>query len=159
MAFAYPLKRSNYDFKKAANNAFDPNSGIGGSDYEYIPNVPLNSTIAEYNDFAMIWKMIPDYAKIRVPSLIFSSNVDGYNLNTLYRNCLPYKNEYKFTLLLIQTFKKQVFGCFLDEVFKLSKKEYVGSAESFVFTIKPRVERFLDAGVNNKYLLGETTYF
>jgi hypothetical protein len=156
VAFKYPLKRSNYDFKKAKAENLD---GLGGSEYEYIPNVPLNSNIAVYEDFAAIWKMLPDYAKIRVPELIFSCQSDGYNINNLYRNCAPYKNEYKFSLLFIQTVTGRVFGAFLDEVFRKSPKDYVGSAESFVFTLKPEVKVFYDAGVNSRYLLGELQYF
>lgn len=54
-AFKYPLKRTNYDFKKAtASSIADPKNGqIGSADfYDYIPNCPLNSTIVLYEEFA-----------------------------------------------------------------------------------------------------------
>lgn len=115
-AFSYPLKRSNYDFKRAKADGIDPNAG--GDDFtDYMPTMALNSTIVTYEEFATIWRMMPDYVKIRVPELLFVSSTDGYNINNLYRKTAPYKHEYKFSLLLIQTTKNQVFGCFIDEVF------------------------------------------
>jgi len=70
-AFGYPLKRSNYNFKKATGTTFTDTKGssaIGSSEFhDYIPNCPLNSTIVLYEQFAMVWRMLPDYVKIRVP--------------------------------------------------------------------------------------------
>jgi hypothetical protein len=37
-----------------------------------------------------------------------------------------------------------VFGAFIDEVFRKSPKNYLGSSESFVFTLKPAVKVFYD---------------
>lgn len=99
-ALAYPLKRSNYDFKKAKAEGIDPNAG--GSDFaDYMPNVPLNSTIINFEELASIWRMMPDYVKIRVPELFFACQTDGYNINNLYRKCAPIQNDYKFSLLLM----------------------------------------------------------
>jgi hypothetical protein len=67
-AFAYPLKRGNYNFSKASTDTGKPS---GDDEEDYMPNVPTNSKILEYEDFAKIWKMLPDYVKIRVPELIF----------------------------------------------------------------------------------------
>jgi TLD len=47
--------------------------------------------------------------------------------------------------MIIQTKKDQIFGCFIDDVFRKYLKGYVGSNESFVFTIKPEVKVFYDA--------------
>ena len=99
------MKRSNYDFKKATPNTFiDPKNGtpIGSSDFhDYIPNCPLSSTIVLYEEFAMVWRMLPDYVKIRVPELLFCATSDGFNLQNIYRKAAPYKHEYKFSLLFI----------------------------------------------------------
>lgn len=158
MAFSYPLKRSNYDFKKAKTDGIDPN--VGGDDFnDYMPNLGLNSTIVSFEEFATIWRMMPDYVKIRVPELFFTSSTDGFNLQSLYRKTAPIKHEYKFSLLLIQTTKNQVFGAFIDEVFAHSKKDYIGSPESFVFVLKPEAKVFYDQASNTRYLLGEDTYF
>jgi hypothetical protein len=56
-AFKYPLKRSNYDFKKATIEKFtDPNNPLGGSEfYDYVPNMSSKSTIVNFDEFAKIW--------------------------------------------------------------------------------------------------------
>lgn len=77
----------------------------------------------------------------------------------MYRKAAPYKHEYKFSLLLIQTKNNQVFGAFIDEVFRKSPKNYLGSSESFIFVLKPEVKVFYDSGENSRYLLSELTYF
>ena len=68
-----------------------------------MPNITLKSEIVQYDDFAKIWRMMPDYVKIRVPELLYASTSDGFNLQNLYRKLAPFKHEYKFTLLLVQT--------------------------------------------------------
>lgn len=98
-AFSYPLKRKNYDYKKATSE-FDPNSGVGDDFHDYIPNVPP-STIVSYEQFGTIWHMLPDYVKIRMPTLLYACTTDGFNINSLYRACEPYEHEYKFSLVFI----------------------------------------------------------
>jgi hypothetical protein len=44
-------------------------------------------------------------------------------------------------------------------MFQRSNKDYVGSSECFVFTLKPEIKVFADANINSRYLLGENTYF
>lgn len=126
---------------------------------QYMPNVALNSTIVTFEEFAKIWRMMPDYVKIRVPELLYASTSDGFNIQNLYRKLAPYKHEYKFTLLIIQTKQNQVFGAFIDEVIKKSPKGYLGSAESFVFSLKPVVQCYYDVGANSRFFLGEFEYF
>lgn len=40
-----------------------------------------------------------------------------------------------------------------------ANKDYTGSSECFVFTLKPEVKVFVDQNANSRYLLGEQTYF
>ena len=158
-ALKYPLKRTNYDFTKA-NDKIDPNSNIGNSEFtDYVPNCPLNSQIVKFEELAKIWNFLPDYVKIRIPEQIYCASSDGYNLQSIYRKMKPYKNEYKFTLLVIQTKNNEVFGAFIDDVFKKYLKGYIGSNETFVFSLKPEVKVWYDANVNQRYLLGEQEYF
>ena len=64
-AFSYPLKRKNYDYKKATADV-DLNSGVGDDFHDYVQNAP-KSEIVSYEDFGQIWKMLPDYVRIRMP--------------------------------------------------------------------------------------------
>jgi hypothetical protein len=42
----------------------------------------------------------------------------------------------------------------------LSKSgRYIGSAETFVFSVKPSLHAYRDKGVNSRYLLSEMQYF
>lgn len=103
--------------------------------------------------------MLPEYVRIRNFQMLYQSSHDGYNIQNLYRVCSEYKNDYKFSILLIQTKKNQVFGAFIDDVFRLHLKGYIGSNESFVFSIRPQIKVFRDRNANQKYLLGEMNYF
>jgi len=142
MALKYPLKRKNYDFKKANIDTFskDPNTQIGQSELsDYMPNCPMNSAILKFDEFVKMWGFLPDYVKIRIPELIYQTSSDGFNLQSLYRKMAAYKNEYKFSLLLIQTKNNEVFGAFVDDVFRKHLKGYIGSSDSFVFSLKPQL--------------------
>jgi hypothetical protein len=79
-------------------------------------------------------------------------------LNNLYRKTAPIQNDYKFSLLLIQTTKNRIFGFFSDEVMGWAKG-YLGSSESFIFTIRPEVNVYYDTGANSRFLLTEDKYF
>lgn len=67
----------------------------------------------------------------------------------------PFKNEYKFTLIIIQTKNDEVFGAFIDDVFRKYLKGYIGSNDCFVFSLKPELKCYNDTNDNQRYLLGE----
>lgn len=102
--------------------------------------------------------MLPDYAKIREPKLFYASSSDGYNIGNLYRKCGPIQNDYNFSLFLIQTTKNRVFGFFTDEVMGRAK-DYIGSPETFIFTLRPELNTYYDTGANTRFLLCEEKYF
>ena len=52
-----------------------------------------------------------------------------------------------------------MFGAFIDEVLKKSPKNYLGSPDSFVFTVKPQNKVFYTSGSNERHFLGEFEYF
>jgi hypothetical protein len=149
-ALKYPLKRSNYDFKKANIDKFkDPNIQIGDSELsDYMPNCPMNSSILKFEEFVRMWHFLPDYVKIRIPELVYNASSDGFNLSSMWRRMANYKNEYKFSLLLIQTKNNEVFGAFVDDVIRKYLKGYVGSGDCFVFSLKPEMKVWYDTGVN-----------
>ncbi|TNV70582.1 hypothetical protein FGO68_gene8104 [Halteria grandinella] len=125
----------------------------------YIPNQGTKSTIVSYEQFSKIWMMLPEHVRIRNAELIYSAHTEGFNLQSLYNICSEYKYDYKFSLLLIQTKKNQIFGAFIDDVIRLHIRGYLGSQDCFVFTVQPNVRVFYETGQNMRYLLGEMTYF
>lgn len=52
-----------------------------------------------------------------------------------------------------------MFGAFIDDVFRQYFKGYIGSSDSFVFSLKPELKGYFDADDNQRYLLGEQDYF
>lgn len=52
-----------------------------------------------------------------------------------------------------------MFGAFIDDVFRMHLKGYLGSNECFVFSIKPEIKCYYETGANSRYLLGEMNYF
>ena len=113
----------------------------------------------KFEELAKIWAFLPDFVKIRIPELVYCATNDGFNLQSIYRKMKDYKNEYKFTLLIIQTKNNEVFGAFIDDVFRKHLKGYIGSNETFVFSLKPNVKVWYDTTANQRYLLGEHEYF
>lgn len=103
--------------------------------------------------------MLPEHVKIRSPELLYQAISDGFNIQNLYRVCSEYKREYKFSIMFIQTKNDKIFGCFIDDVFRLHLKGYLGSNECFVFSVKPEVHCFRDTNMNSRWLLGEMNYF
>jgi hypothetical protein len=62
-------------------------------------------------------------------------------------------------LIVCQSNKGNIFGAFVDDVLRQYLKGYIGSSDSFVFTLKPTPEAFYDKGANERFLLGEEGYF
>jgi hypothetical protein len=98
----------------------------------------------KFEELAQIWGFLPDYVKIRIPELVFCASNDGFNIQSLWRKMKEYKNDYKFSLLIIQTKTNEVFGAFIDDVFRKHLKGYIGSSECFVFSLKPKVAVWYD---------------
>lgn len=54
---------------------------------DYIPNTPVKSEIITYEQFAMLWMMLDDVKRLRVPTIQFRATRDGYNLQGIYHSC------------------------------------------------------------------------
>jgi hypothetical protein len=62
--------------------------------------------------------MLPEHVKVRIPELLHCSMEDGFNLKALYRKSIVYKNDYKFSLIIVQSKEGNVFGAFVDDVLR-----------------------------------------
>lgn len=134
-ATKYNLKSTHYDMKKIDIEKIQ-DMKLSADEYaSYIPNQGSKSTIVSYEQFSKIWMMLPEHVRIRNAELIYSAHTEGFNIQTLYNICGEYKNDYKFTLLLVQTKKDQIFGAFIDDVIRMHIRGYLGSADCFVFTV------------------------
>ena len=66
-----------------------------------LPSGCKTSTILSFEEFRNVWAMLPEYVRIRNPQIIYNTHIDGFNLQNLYRASVEYKNEYKFSLIVI----------------------------------------------------------
>ncbi len=98
--------------------------------------------------------MLPYFVKVRTPKLLYTTHSDGFNIMNMYNVCADYRGEYKFTLFLIQTNKDQIFGAFIDDVPKIYSRGYIGTNDSFVFTVQPEAKPYYDAGANHRFFFG-----
>ncbi len=62
-------------------------------------------------------------------------------------------------IFCLRTTGGNVFGGFCNKVFKITQVYYLGTEDSFVFTLVPKREVFKSAGTNTFYLCCDYTYF
>ena len=103
--------------------------------------------------------MLPAYCKIRVPELIYTTQFDGFSYQTMMAKVKPFwKQQNKFSILIIKTRKGAIFGCFTDCLFRKLPMTYQGTDQCSVFTLRPNVESYYDTQANNRYLLCDLEY-
>jgi hypothetical protein len=52
--------------------------------HDYLPHTAIKSDILTYEEFSILWMKFPEYVKIRIPQLIFSSSTDGNNVEKMF---------------------------------------------------------------------------
>jgi len=73
---------------------------------------------------------------------LFKGSDHGYNLNTLYNKCEGFSDSYEHCVILIESVNGAIFGAYLDLLPDKKQKKFVGSYDSFVFTLKPALNKF-----------------
>lgn len=124
-AFKYRLARGHYDINKTDQVVLNDEREEYKIVNDFLPTVDdCPSKILSLKQFYRLWMMLPEYCQVRVPKLLYTSSVDGYNLSTLYQKCKPYeeKMSVKFVFLIIKTLEDDIFGAFLDTVIAKSIK-------------------------------------
>ncbi|XP_015781065.1 TBC1 domain family member 24 isoform X1 [Tetranychus urticae] len=103
----------------------------------------LKSSICDWQLLDILWDWIPERTLIKEPVIIFCSDVHGNSLSTFYD-----KNEaVDQSILLIKTLNNEIFGAFCSTSWsdrlgadrKGAQKQYFGTGETFLFTLKPKV--------------------
>ena len=105
-----------------------------------------------------LFQSIPMEYQICNLELMYSTNQDGYSLTTLYNKAKKYENS-KGMILILKTSTGSVFGAFCNKVFQLTEVYYLGSEDTFVFTLYPNREIFKSQGLNMYFLRCDNTYF
>lgn len=103
----------------------------------------LGSSIIDWYLLGHLWEWIPDRIAVKEPYVAFSTNEDGCALQTLFnktKNLEP-------TVLLIKTEDGDAFGAYCSESWntglQLENGRYFGTGETFLFTLRPTVTRYL----------------
>nr|XP_039255133.1 nuclear receptor coactivator 7-like [Styela clava] len=109
--------------------------------------------IEELSQSNLLSKKIFDKLADKLPSktnckkldLIYSSFNHGFSLQTLYRRSRSWAlrteafDEITPSILVISDFEDNVFGAFSTSLPKIRSHRFIGTGESFVFTLKPKL--------------------
>ncbi|CAF1202554.1 unnamed protein product [Adineta steineri] len=113
----------------------------------------FDTTIASHSDFAYLWSLIPARLTEFQPERIYSSNIHGRRLRTLY----DHVEFHEHCFIIIRNELEEIFGAFCSSQFSLRSKTrtWFGTGESFLFTLKPKRQVFKWIGYQ-KYSMGHT---
>jgi len=108
--------------------------------------VSIKSNILTEVQFSALRKELPKVFQLRNWKLVYSPSEHGIALRTMYRNAC----DYGATLLIVQDTTHTVFGGFISEPWRVTKRFY-GTGESFLFTFKGGVLRAFHPTLLNEY--------
>ena len=106
----------------------------------------IKSSILTEPMFSSLRKELPKVFQLRNWKLVYSPSEHGTALRTMYRNAC----EFGATLLIIEDTTHTVFGGFVSEPWRVTKRFY-GTGESFLFTFKGSELRAFHATLLNEY--------
>lgn len=98
------------------------------------------TTTASHSDFAYLWSLIPNRLTGFQPERVYSSNIHGHRLRTLYNHCEFYENCF----IIIRNELDEIFGAFCSTSLATRSqiRTWFGTGESFLFTLKPQRQVF-----------------
>ena len=94
-----------------------------------------DTTSATHADFAYLWSFIPNRLADFQPERIYSTNIHGRRLRTLYDHVAYHEN----CLIIIRNENDEVFGAFCSTQLanRYQNRTWFGTGESFLFKLKP----------------------
>lgn len=118
----------------------------------------IGSTILRPQQIATLWKWLPTRYQILELEVIYSTNIHGCRLMTLFDKI----EYYNATIIVVQTDSGCIFGAFCSQPwsnrFQSSitsrKASFFGNGETFLFELAPKVKKYDWIGIDNG---GETT--
>lgn len=61
----------------------------------------------------------------------------------MYRKCGEYSDSYEHCIILIESTDKAIFGAYVDLMPEPFDGKFVGSGDSFVFTLQPTLNKYV----------------
>ncbi|CAF0876348.1 unnamed protein product [Adineta ricciae] len=113
----------------------------------------FDTSIASHSDFAYLWSFIPSRLTEFQPERIYSSNIHGRRLRTLY----DHVEFYEHCFIIIRNELEEIFGVFCSSALSSRSKArlWFGTGETFLFTLKPKRQVFKWVGYQ-KLTMGDT---
>ncbi|XP_028674954.2 TBC1 domain family member 24-like [Erpetoichthys calabaricus] len=150
------LSRKDIKLLQEANRKALTDKGISVSQrrhsmYIAVDLQQFHSSIVTAQEMRMVWSWIPERFALFHPTMVFQTCEHGYSLQSFYLHC----DGYEPTILLLKTVDGDVCGAFLSsdwaERHKTNAKgaNFFGTGESFVFTLRPEMERYEWVSVQN----------
>lgn len=102
------------------------------------------STILSPKQITQIWKWLPTRYQILELQVIYSSNIHGSRLMTLFDKI----EFYQTTIIVIQTMSNSIFGAFCSQPWSDrikpgdKKPKFFGNGETFLFEISPNMKKY-----------------
>eukprot|EP01080_Neovahlkampfia_damariscottae_P003554 gene3554-6289_t len=131
----------------------------------------VSNIIENENQLEILWSWLPNKQKMQTIYKVFSTKTDGYNLTTIYKTIQELESP--LILLISATSIKgeinkellkenqkndknetKIFGAFANEPFEILSS-YQGSADTFLFTLKPEQKCYKWTKKNDYYMIGK----
>eukprot|EP01130_Rhizamoeba_saxonica_P003026 TRINITY_DN1313_c0_g1_i2.p1 TRINITY_DN1313_c0_g1~~TRINITY_DN1313_c0_g1_i2.p1 ORF type:complete len:487 (-),score=73.48 TRINITY_DN1313_c0_g1_i2:1043-2503(-) len=136
-AFQFHLSRKHYN-RYHRKTKTKLNDLISPCDVYYRPKViGVTNSFPDYV-WETIYEWLPPRHRIQDPSRIFNSEVSGYS----FKNFLKSLSGYSPTLVVLRSGEGNVFGLYMDSPWNAKGNPFIGSTESYLFTLLPDVEHF-----------------
>ena len=98
----------------------------------FTPSAAAQSGILSPEEVASLASALPGRRKLSQWQLLYSSEADGFSLQTLYRAGAHASRS----VLVVQDFSGYVFGAYCTEALRVNPR-YQGNGECFVFQMRP----------------------
>ncbi|KAI3644838.1 hypothetical protein MP228_011002 [Amoeboaphelidium protococcarum] len=108
---------------------------LSPQDYKVMPMLKSQSSFMKDQDWKYLYQFIPKKYKGHFMKLLFSTEIHGYRLASLYKECAIEAPQ----VLLIQTLDDHILGAFLSDSWQGHSLDgrFFGSSETFLFTLAP----------------------
>lgn len=119
----------------------------------------IGSTVLKPQQIAILWKWLPLRYQILELEVIYSTNIHGCRLMTLFDKI----EYYQATIIVVRTSNNSIFGAFCSQPWSnrsqssvTSKRpSFFGNGETFLFELAPTVKKYEWVGLERR---GETTH-